>query len=191
MESFLYEGTLRHRRFAAPRRDFEVSLFMAYLDLGELDSVFAGRWLWSTGAPNLAWFRRADHYGDPEVPLDQSIRELVEERTGARPEGPIRLLTHLRYLGHCFNPVCFYYCFGLDGRTVETIVAEVSNTPWKERHMYVLPEASNLGERRQQALRLQEGVSRLSVPGDGRRLRLALRQPRRAPVGAHGEPAEG
>jgi DUF1365 family protein len=143
MESSLYEGTLRHRRFAAPQRDFEVSLFMAYLDLGELDSVFDGRLLWSTRAPNLAWFRRADHFGDPSVPLDESIRSLVEARTGQRPEGPIRLLTHLRYLGHCFNPVSFYYCFAKDGRTLETIVAEVANTPWNERHMYVLPEAAN------------------------------------------------
>ncbi len=145
MESFLYEGTLRHRRFTAPSRDFEYSLFMVYLDLGELDSVFAGRWLWSAKAPNLAWFRRADHYGDANVPLDIAVRDLVAERTGTRPEGPIRLLTHLRYLGHCFNPVSFYYCFGTDGRTVQTIVAEVSNTPWQERHMYLLPEASNLG----------------------------------------------
>jgi len=145
MESFLYEGTLRHRRLTAPRLSFDYSLFMAYLDLGELESVFAGRWLWSTRAPAVAWFRRADHYGDPGAPLDRSIRDLVAERTGSRPEGPIRLLTHLRYLGHCFNPVSFYYCFGRDGRTVETIVAEVNNTPWGERHMYVLPEASNLG----------------------------------------------
>lgn len=145
MESCLYEGKVRHRRLTAPSRDFEYSLFTAYLDLGELESVFAGRWLWSTRAPNIAWFRRADHYGDPEVPLDHAIRDLVAERTGTRPAGPIRLLTHLRYLGHCFNPVSFYYCFGSDGRTVETIVAEVSNTPWRERHMYVLPEAANLG----------------------------------------------
>jgi DUF1365 family protein len=111
---------------------------MVYLDLGELDSVFRGRWLWSTGAPSVAWFRRADHYGDPEVPLDVAIRDLVQARTGARPAGPVRLLTHLRYFGHCFNPVAFYYCFAADGRTLETIVAEVSNTPWGERHMYVL-----------------------------------------------------
>jgi DUF1365 family protein len=55
-------------------------------------------------------------------------------------------LTHLRYFGHCFNPVSFYYCFASDGKTVDTIVAEVSNTPWKERHMYVLPEAENVGQ---------------------------------------------
>jgi DUF1365 family protein len=145
MESGLYEGTLRRRRFTEPRRDFEYGLFMAYLDLGELETVFRGRWLWSTRAPNVAWFRRADHYGDPEAPLDEAIRGLVAGRTGARPRGPIRLLTHLRYLGHCFNPLTIYYCFAPDGRAVETIVAEVNNTPWGERHMYVLPGASNLG----------------------------------------------
>lgn len=145
MESFIYEGTLRHRRFTAPSRSFTYSLFMMYLDLGELDTVFARRWLWSRSAPNLAWFRRADHYGDPRLPLDVAIRDLVAERTGTHPEGPIRLLTHLRYLGHCFNPVSFYYCFAKDGRTLETVVAEVSNTPWKERHMYVLPETENRG----------------------------------------------
>jgi hypothetical protein len=107
--------------------------------------VFEGRWLWSTRAPNLSWFRRADHYGEPLVPLDDAIRDLIAERTGTRPAGPIRLLTHLRYLGHCFNPVSFYYCFARDGRTVETIVAEVSNTPWGERHMYVLAEPENPG----------------------------------------------
>jgi DUF1365 family protein len=161
MESFLYEGTLRHRRFTAPSRDFEYALFMAYLDLGELDSVFADRLPWSTRAPNLAWFRRADHYGDPRLPLEVSIRDLVNERTGARPEGPIRLLTHLRYFGHCFNPVSFYYCFGKDGRTLETIVAEVNNTPWGERHMYVLPEASNLahGDEKRYELRKAFHVS--------------------------------
>jgi DUF1365 family protein len=147
MESGLFEGKLRHRRFSTPARSFTYSLFMVYLDLSELESVFRGRWLWSASGPNLAWFRRSDHYarvgGDPSVPLDVAIRDLVTERTGHEPKGPIRLLTHLRYLGHCFNPVSFYYCFARDGRTLETIVAEVANTPWNERHMYVLPEAEN------------------------------------------------
>jgi len=147
MESCLYEGSLRHRRFTAPSRAFEYSLFMVYLDLDELESVFAGRLLWSTSRPNVAWFRRSDHYGDPKVSLGDTIRDLVAERTGARtrPRGPIRILTHLRYLGHCFNPVSFYYCFDEAGRTVEAVVAEVNNTPWGERHMYVLSEAENQG----------------------------------------------
>ena len=50
----------------------------------------------------------------------------------------MRLLTHLRYFGYCFNPVSFYYCFDSEDHHVESIVAEVNNTPWGERHVYVL-----------------------------------------------------
>jgi DUF1365 family protein len=157
MESALYEGTLSHRRLTPPASHFSYTLFMAYLDLGELDDVFRGRWLWSTGSPALAWFRRSDHYGDPKAKLDESIRGLVASVTKVRPEGPIRLLTHLRYFGYCFNPVSFYYCFAPDGRTLETVVAEVSNTPWGERHMYVLPEASNIGRAGEKQYALRKG----------------------------------
>ncbi len=51
-----------------------------------------------------------------------------------RPAGPVRLLTGLRYLGHSFNPVSFYYCFDATGERVEAVVAEVENIPWGERH---------------------------------------------------------
>ena len=115
---------------------------MVYLDLAELDTVFAGSRLWSSRRPAPAWFRRADYLGDPAVALEQSVRDLVEERTGIRPGGPVRLLTHLRYFGHCFNPVSFYYCFDADGEKLETLVAEITNTPWGERFSYVLTAAA-------------------------------------------------
>jgi DUF1365 family protein len=138
MHSALYIGRLRHRRFAPRPHAFEYRLFMAWLDLSELDRVFRGRWLWSTRRPAPAWLRRADYLGDPRVPLDEAVRERVTQETGARPTGPIRLLTHLRYFGHCFNPVSFYYCYDAAGESVESIVAEITNTPWNERHAYVL-----------------------------------------------------
>jgi DUF1365 family protein len=112
---------------------------MAYLDLAELEEVFHGRWLWSARRPAIAWFKRADYLGDASRPLDDEVRERVWRETGARPRGPIRLLTHLRMFGHCFNPVSFYYCFDARGERVETVVAEITNTPWRERHAYVLP----------------------------------------------------
>jgi uncharacterized protein len=74
------------------------------------------------------------------VPLHVAVRDVVQERTGARPEGPIRLLTQLRSFGHCFNPVSFYYCFAPDGERVQAVVAEVTNTPWGERHAYVVAQ---------------------------------------------------
>jgi uncharacterized protein len=140
MHSAIYHGWLRHRRYTPRRHDFRYPLFLMYLDLAELDEVFRGRWLWSTQRRTLARFDRADHLGDMNVPLDQAVRDLVQQQTGRRPRGPIRLLTHLRYLGHCFNPVSFYYCFDTAGANVECMVAEVNNTPWGEQHCYVLSE---------------------------------------------------
>ena len=141
MNSAIYEGRVRHRRFAPVEHHFSYRLFMMYLDLGELDTVFRGRWLWSARRPAIAWFRRHDHVGDPDRPLDDVVRDLVAERTGRRPAGPVRLLTHLRYFGYCMNPVSFYYCFEADGATLDAIVAEVHNTPWGERHCYVLDQS--------------------------------------------------
>ncbi|MGQ0734039.1 MAG: DUF1365 domain-containing protein [Acidobacteriota bacterium] len=140
--SCLYEGWVRHHRYGPTDHRFRYRLFMVYLDLSELDEVFRRRWLWSTRRPALAWFRRADHLGDSTVPLDTAVRDLVEAETSHRPDGPIRLLTHLRYAGVVFNPVCLYYCFDADGSRVETVVADVSNTPWGERHQYVLTASS-------------------------------------------------
>lgn len=109
-----------------------------YLDLDELPELFDGRLLWSARRVAPAWFRRKDHFGDPERALSECVRDEVERETGVRPEGPIRLLTHLRYFGYCMNPVSFFYVFDAADERVEAIVAEVHNTPWGERHCYVL-----------------------------------------------------
>lgn len=141
MNSCVYRGRIRHRRTSPVRNEFEYSMFMLYLDLGELPTIFDGHWLWSARRPALAWFRRADYLGNPAIPLDRAVRDLVEFHRGKRPAGPIRLLTHPRYFGYIQNPVSFYYCYDASGNALETIVAEITNTPWGERHQYVLPAA--------------------------------------------------
>lgn len=141
MHSALYIGRLRHRRLAPRPHAFSYALYMMWLDLAELDSVFHGRWFWSTRRRALAWFRRADYLGDPNITLEEAVRRRVSESLGARPTGPIRMLAQLRNYGHCFNPVTFYYCYDATGLRLETIVTEITNTPWRERHCYVLPIA--------------------------------------------------
>lgn len=145
--SALYTGTLSHRRTSPKRNEFTYPLFMVYLDLEELPTLFDPFWLVSLRRPAPVRMRRADYLGDPEVPLDDAVRDLVEERLGWRPTGPIRMLTHLRYFGFLINPVTFYYCFEPDAEEkdatdekVEVIVAEVTNTPWGERYAYVLSQ---------------------------------------------------
>ena len=136
--SCLYEGWVRHRRHGPVAHAFRYPVFLAYLDLDELPALFDPYLLRSARRAAPGWLRRADQFGDPGAPLDRTVRDLVEARTGRRPAGPIRLLSHLRYLGHVFNPVAFFYCFAPGGERLETVVAEVSNTPWGERHLYVL-----------------------------------------------------
>ena len=140
MRSALYTGYLQHRRHAPRQHEFRSGLNMLYLDLSELDTVFRGRWLWSAQRPAPVRFDRRDHLGPAHESLDESVRNLVERETGCRPQGSVCLLTHPRYFGYGFNPVSFFYCFDANER-LDTIVAEVNNTPWGERHPYVLPRS--------------------------------------------------
>jgi DUF1365 family protein len=140
LASAIYEGRVRHRRHAPREHAFEYRMAQLYLDLDEIDEAFRGRWLWSREGRNLAEFRRRDFLGDPAQPLAEAVRDRIEGATGERPRGPVRLLAHLRYAGYGFNPVAFYYCHDAAG-ALHSIVAEITNTPWKERHAYVLPLA--------------------------------------------------
>ncbi len=139
MKSALYTGWVQHRRFGPARNAFRYPVFMSWIDLAELPRAFDGRWFWSARRPALARFRREDYLGDPAIPLETAVRDRVQQHTGHRPRGPIRLLTQLRFFGYSFNPVSFYYVYDEHDEQVETIVAEITNTPWKERHAYVLP----------------------------------------------------
>ena len=138
--SAIYVGRVRHQRHLPRPHGFDYGVAQLLLDLDELDTVFERRWLWSARRRNIAEFRRSDYLGPPAQPLSDAVRDCVRHATGERPDGPVRLLAHLRYGGHVFNPVSFYYCHAADG-ALHSIVAEITNTPWKQRHRYVLPIA--------------------------------------------------
>jgi len=156
--SAVYEGWVRHRRFDPVAHEFRYPLFLIYLDLAELPGVLDPYPLWSARRRALARFRRADFLGDPSRPLDACVRDAVAAETGERPAGPVRLLAGLRYLGHSFNPVSFYYCFDPDER-VQAVVAEVENIPWREQHAYVLRRGESVGPVLSQKIEKQFHVS--------------------------------
>lgn len=138
MESAIYRGRIRHRRYKDRPHDFQYRLFMMYLDLDELPTVFDGIPFWSTKsrwAP--AHFRRSDYLQPSDLPLAEAVRKHVAAEIGFRPAGPVRMLTHMRYFGFVMNPVTFYFCFAQDGQTLQAIAADITNTPWDERRCYV------------------------------------------------------
>ena len=136
--SCLYEGWVRPRRHLPVLHRFRYRMFMAYLDLDEIETLTRAQWPLSTDGGLIAVFRRRDHLGPESQPLREAVADLVEEQLGERPQGPVRLLTHLAYFGHRFNPVSFYYCYDAAGERVEFVVAEINNTPWGEQHCYAL-----------------------------------------------------
>lgn len=136
--SALYAGTVRHRRLADHPGELRHDLTLAYLDLDELPGLLGGMLV--RRRPGIVRVRRRDLLGGRDgPPLGAAVRELVARRTGApAPSGPVRVLTHPRVAGTCFNPVSLYYCFEAGGERLGAVVAEVTNTPWGERQAYVL-----------------------------------------------------
>jgi DUF1365 family protein len=138
LNSCIYTGQVKHQRYLPVPHGFNYGLFMVYLDLAELPQLFKAYWFCSWQRRNVASFFNRDYHDGQTDDLAGAIRDLVFNRTGNRPQGPIRLLTHMRYFGFIFNPVSFYYCFDASDQALQYIVAEITNTPWGERHHYVL-----------------------------------------------------
>jgi DUF1365 family protein len=137
-DSAIYEGWVAHRRRGAVPHSFRYRVFMPLFDLGELPGLLDPIPLWSARRPAPARLRDEDFLGDGPPPLAERARDLSLDRIGHRPAGAVRLLANPRYLGVGFNPVSFLFLHGVDGSNVEAVIAEVTNTPWGERHSYVL-----------------------------------------------------
>jgi DUF1365 family protein len=135
-EHALYEGTVTHRR-ADPAYGFRTPVMLALLDLDHLETAWRVHPLVSDRRGRPVRFDRRDHPGDPAVPLGEHVRVLVEARLGIRPTGRVRTLAGLRTFGRGFNPIVVHWCEDAEGR-VAAQVLDVTNTPWGERHSYVL-----------------------------------------------------
>ena len=152
--SALYTGATRHRRRWPRRHDLRAKLAMVLLDHDELADPAGPTRRGGPLGPEWWWpvrYRRSDYLdGDEDVPLDTAVRDLVEARTGVRPEGSVQTLTQVRTEGYVFNPLTVHYCAAPGGRhdgPPEVVVLEVTNTPWKERHCYVVDARTGAARR--------------------------------------------
>ena len=126
IDSGLFVGTLRHRRFTPVAHAFTYPLFMALLDVDRVPQLMSRSRLTSHNRWNWASFDDRDHLGDPSRPLRERLVVDAARHGIELAGGPIFLLTHLRYLGYGFNPVSFFYCFDRAGQ-LQVVLAEVSN----------------------------------------------------------------
>lgn len=136
--SVIYSGKVRHRRFIHTWHEFSYRLFMFCFDIAAIDVEFKNIPQVSVEKFNWFSFRRKNYLANSEIQLDQAARELVKEKQGIYPTGKIYLLTHLSCLGYCFNPISLYFVFKNDSQELDFLIVEVTNTPWGEKHSYVL-----------------------------------------------------
>jgi len=150
----IYEGRVHHTRLKGGAcHTLDYPIFFAYIDL---DEIIQFRWsMWPIFSLNSGWLSFCslddkDHMkeisGNNEN-LRKNVLSFINKSVNCSQESshdrPIFLLTHLTYFGYCFNPVSFYYIFqDKSCKSIDTIIAEVSNTPWNEQHSYVLNERS-------------------------------------------------
>jgi DUF1365 family protein len=139
IEPGVFVGSLRHRRHAPVGHAFTYGLFMVLLDIDRIPALMSVTRLVSHNRPNWATFDDRDHLGDPTLPLRTRLERDAAGAQVELPDGPIFLLTHLRYLGYCFNPVSFFYCFDRDSR-LALVAAEVHNTAGASRTYWLQPE---------------------------------------------------
>lgn len=153
MNSQWLEGSVRHRRKHPINHEFQYDTGMLALDLDEWDRITDTSPLFSLERFNWLSLKRGDYFQPESGDLGDAVRRHVEQATGWCPDGPIELITHPRYFGYVFNPVSFYFCYRAGERPVEgavptVILAQISNTPWHERHVYCLePEHGVTNER--------------------------------------------
>lgn len=139
----VYEGTAHHARPGPVPRSFAPRLFLAYVDVDALPGALDGLPGWSARHRAPVHFRAEDFFTGDGRPLGGGIRDLVQQRLGRRPDGPVCLLTQLRTWGYVFNPLTVYYCWDRSGHALDVVVLEVTNTPWGERHWYVFDARSS------------------------------------------------
>lgn len=137
--NLLYIGKVRHRRFIPKIHEFSYRLFMFYFDINNIQETFKNIRQISIEKFNWYSFYRKNYLSNPDISLDQFVRQIIYEKHQIYPNGKIYLLTHLSCLNYCFNPISLYFVFNENIDELEFLIAEVTNTPWSENIFIFLP----------------------------------------------------
>ncbi|WP_306523828.1 DUF1365 domain-containing protein [Rheinheimera sp.] len=131
-----YKGRVGHKRYLPEVHDFGYDVSYLWLDLQQLDSLSSfGRYL--SLEKFAAWsFRRKDYLQGADD-LAQAVKDKVKALGGDKEVQLVFLLSPLANFNVFFSPLNLYYCYA-DGKPLY-LLAEVSNTPWNERHYYLIP----------------------------------------------------
>lgn len=136
-KSAIYVGNVVHKRFQPKNHSFNSTLFMLALDVDEVENTTKGQ-----GVFGFAWYHplrfvEKDYLRSEPNSLSQRIKDKINQLDGYSDVARILMLVQVRCFGIYFSPANFYFCYDKNDNCTQ-MLAEVSNTPWNERHYYLV-----------------------------------------------------
>jgi len=138
----LARGTVKHVRYKPKDHAFSQPLYMFYLDLSALEQSLNSLPYCSYQRFNYHSYYRKHYFDGSSDDLGKAINDYVASHSNVAKHDRITMLTHLACMDYCFNPITLY--FGWQETTLLWILAEVTNTPWGERHFYLLTDIEKI-----------------------------------------------
>jgi hypothetical protein len=140
--SKIYVGNISHRRFSPKKHSFSYSIYMLALDVNEMEQQRHASWLFGYSWFHPLKFVEKDYLKSEPGTLNQRIRNKVTQLAGDNIDiSRLVMLVQVRCFGIYFSPANFYFCYDKNENCTH-MLAEVSNTPWNERHYYLVALAS-------------------------------------------------
>ncbi|RPJ66101.1 DUF1365 domain-containing protein [Alteromonas sediminis] len=143
IESAIYQGKVHHERVHPTQHSFEYALSLFWLKLDELPHLTKSLRHFSISRLSFHRFKLSDYFVHKDLNSTCDLIEAIKERMvhlGATSalDGDIFFLGQLRSMGIYFSPVNFYYHRNEESQVFDYMLAEVSNTPWNEKHYYLV-----------------------------------------------------
>lgn len=137
LNSSIFNGQIRHRRYAPKQNSFNYHLYMLALDVDEVLNQKLPQGIFGYSWYNPIRFVEKDYLKGEPGSLKQRIQNKVKKLGGQWQEGRVTMLVQARCFGLYFSPANFYFCYN-DSDSCQYMLAEVSNTPWNQRHYYLI-----------------------------------------------------
>ena len=133
--SFIYTGTVIHKRFKPKIHSFNYKVFSLLIDLSELDLLDKNLKLFSYNKFNIISFYNKDHGPRDGSSLKNWVIDNLKKNHIKTNCIQIKLLCYPRIFGYVFNPLSVFYVYDKN-KDLISILYEVKNT-FGEQHTYV------------------------------------------------------
>ena len=133
--SFIYTGTVIHKRFKPTVHSFNYKVFSLLIDLSELDLLDKNLKLFSYNKFNIISFYNKDHGPRDGSSLKNWVIDNLEKNHIKTNGIQIKLLCYPRIFGYVFNPLSVFYVYDKN-KDLISILYEVKNT-FGEQRTYV------------------------------------------------------